>query len=328
MLNRNYLIPSDELQKRIFPFIETELAKRTTQNPSGGTLHSFLTLLKNLRIIILQDVAVLMEQDRDHCIFKLPVFRSEMFMAFRQDMIRTISNVSNQRDADIDSVLPQLRQILQRNHQELLFRLNEQQDVLERQDETVNSFVTGTSSFLNGFVSDILLSQNQVIRSLNSAFTNLGSIQIPEVSGMEMQVVESASGLNDVPVELDRVSQPPPASENHYPAETDVNYRLYKNHQTFQSVWDEWFGLDAFSPVNNHQIAFTGGIKGLETNKKGWRKHFSTAENKLFSRTKFLIGYVESQDDARTALEQMDALFREHGRSVHSLEKKLKKLAQ
>ncbi len=82
-----------------------------------------------------------------------------------------------------------------------------------------------------------------------------------------------------------------------------------------------------FSPVNNHQITFTGGIKGLEANQKRWRRQFSTAENKLFSRTKYLIGYVEAQANQASALAQMNALFLEHGRSVHSLEKKMKKMA-
>jgi hypothetical protein len=65
-LPRSEVKPNDDLQRQIFPFIEAfelELASSLASHPTAS---AFLTLLKRLRAVILQDAAVLLDQGRKH----------------------------------------------------------------------------------------------------------------------------------------------------------------------------------------------------------------------------------------------------------------------
>ena len=57
-------------------------------------------------------------------------------------------------------------------------------------------------------------------------------------------------------------------------------------------MWNEWFGMGPFQSED-----FPGGIQVLEETGKAWRKHFSTADQKHFSRLKFIINHIQHQSD-------------------------------
>jgi hypothetical protein len=65
---------------------------------------------------------------------------------------------------------------------------------------------------------------------------------------------------------------------------------LYRKHTLVSSMWDEWFGKGDFESND-----YPGGIEELEKTGYGWRKHFSTSEQKHFSRLKCIIKFVENE---------------------------------
>ena len=80
-----------------------------------------------------------------------------------------------------------------------------------------------------------------------------------------------------------------------------------------RSVWNEWHGIDEFSPECN-PACVPGGVKQIEASSKGkWRGCWSSADQKLFSRIKYLVGYTESLITSSTlesvALDLMDDYF-------------------
>jgi hypothetical protein len=112
------------------------------------------------------------------------------------------------------------------------------------------------------------------------------------------------------------------------PASTRPNdYMLFKGHQSMRSIWNEWNGIAEFSPECNASC-FAGGVKHLEEHTKGkWRAGWSSAEQKYFSRIKFLIAHTESL--ITTTFQEHDALglmnqYFEQKKTVSAVEKFLK----
>ena len=257
----------------------------------------------------------MLAQGRKHCILDLPVFQSPLFYSFKDELIQRMDTGESTLDHTLDRVLPHLRQLMVQQHSDLVSRINAQSEVAADQFTEINRYLNDQYVFMN----TVCTKQNRMIQDLNHMFSSIGSIRLPEYDlGQEVNhlideaelLIHSASS----PTIPERQSTSNAIADQQFPnggrnVSNHVQYTLHKNHFTFQSVWDEWHGLNAFAPANNPSITFSGGILGLEQHYKGWRKSFESAEAKLFSRTKFLIGHVKAQDDIGIALNQLDQLF-------------------
>ena len=112
------MIPSDQLQKMVWPWIEAELTKiwdlrRRPDAPrdAGMTAVAFLRMLIALRQVLLQDAAAmlaLIPSRSDHCFFRHPLFMSAEFVTFSTQMRDTLNTTSSHdsEKASIDSILP------------------------------------------------------------------------------------------------------------------------------------------------------------------------------------------------------------------------------
>lgn len=100
---------------------------------------------------------------------------------------------------------------------------------------------------------------------------------------------------------------------------------------TFSSItqmYNEWFGLGEYSAPPH----FPGGIDGLEAKKKNsWRAHWNGAQQKHFSRVKFIVRCVQKNIDAtggqpgiEATLKRFDAWFVHCKSSISSLHSLLK----
>ena len=84
------LEPPQQLCQEIFPWVESELAVYNAHLESVGTaatnysLKNFLTLLLELRTILLQDAAVLRAKYPDLHLWKYAPFNSPAFLDFSQ----------------------------------------------------------------------------------------------------------------------------------------------------------------------------------------------------------------------------------------------------
>lgn len=78
--------PRDELQAMIFPEIEGwEARLNDPEDPAFNSSQSafkFLSLLKKMRKIILQDAVFMMLEDPHNVLFSHPIFKNDMFLAF------------------------------------------------------------------------------------------------------------------------------------------------------------------------------------------------------------------------------------------------------
>ena len=105
---RDSVIPDEELQYQLFPWVDEKLAdiKARANTDPKPTAHAFLTFLKRLRTVILQDVANMMLLGRTHYIFNKPVFQCAMFQRFKSRMKVMLDRNVDPINAAMDVVLP------------------------------------------------------------------------------------------------------------------------------------------------------------------------------------------------------------------------------
>jgi hypothetical protein len=94
-------------------------------------------------------------------------------------------------------------------------------------------------------------------------------------------------------------------------------HSLVKRHSSITNMWKEWFGVPPYSV----------SIDELERNSKVWRQHFKSADQKHFSRTKYVIKHVRDLVAGGSAIDavlaDMDQRMAQH-KSLSTLEKHLK----
>lgn len=108
---RNTLQPPEELLRMVFPQIEIWEAKMV--NPAVNiqasvSARKFLDFLKLLRVVLLQDIAILGDELIGHPIMESPIFMSPTFLNFKQALLASVSTAVNPRMETIDRVAPEI----------------------------------------------------------------------------------------------------------------------------------------------------------------------------------------------------------------------------
>ena len=88
-LERECIIPPEELQRQIFPLIEQTKAMNDAR-PEGSrdiATHCFMTLLTWFRIVVLQDAVYLWKKHPSLKIWLNPVFISPLFESFSKQLL-------------------------------------------------------------------------------------------------------------------------------------------------------------------------------------------------------------------------------------------------
>ena len=105
--------PSESLQRKLLPWIDTQLERVQPHKNKRFTAWSFLSLMKHMRIVFLQDVAAMMiEEDRNvHPIVEQfrDVFESQEFLDFRREMEQYFESAeaqANQTEVRLNECLP------------------------------------------------------------------------------------------------------------------------------------------------------------------------------------------------------------------------------
>ena len=92
-LPRSEVKPSENLQHMIFPFIEAHELLLASSPGSHPTASVFLTLLRRLRTVILQDAAIHLHQGRKHSLFCMDVLNTPEFSEFKTTLLARISEL-------------------------------------------------------------------------------------------------------------------------------------------------------------------------------------------------------------------------------------------
>jgi len=93
-LKRACIIPSEALSKQIFPEIDDLLAQNEGRDGNIAAV-GFLRLLKELRIIFLQDSIPLKKLYPNHPIWRLQLFQRDEYKSFAESLTSTMETVQN-----------------------------------------------------------------------------------------------------------------------------------------------------------------------------------------------------------------------------------------
>jgi hypothetical protein len=115
---REMKVPDESLQQHplFWPWIEDALEAVNNATVADGinryTALAFLKFMKYLRIVILQDAAVLLHEGRTHRGLQEPIFSTPEFLAFQAEMVQHCHEATNPCDTNLNQVLPGMNERL------------------------------------------------------------------------------------------------------------------------------------------------------------------------------------------------------------------------
>ena len=295
---RSEVKPSDDLQRQIFPFIEPlelELASSPVSHPTAS---AFLTLLKRLRVVILQDAAILLDQGRKHSLFCMDVFTTPEFMDFKGRLLATVhESQADPASLTVQAVLPGICERLDNMQSRSIHNANDIRKDLQTIGKSVNRLESTSAS------------KEDMGQYLSQFAQHIGQFQCSPSTATN-------NGLH----------LSPDAASVGFATPTLGTYKL-QSHKSLASMWDEWYGLPSGSTHGGRQ----GGIHALEaTFKSKWRSHFPPAEAKQFSRMKYIVKSISKTiEDSETTEDEVllhyESLFKICKASLFKMEAVLKR---
>jgi hypothetical protein len=328
---RTAVMPPANLQKMIFPWIEEAKDQLLQKDPLGQrrTALAFLSLMEQLRVVILQDAAVLMDdQNRfSHQLFvQLDVFSSVAFQNFRREMRDSLPNLVDPSSASVSAVLPGVKERLDRIGHDL----SVQTSVLTgcaRTCDDLGRFVHG----LNRDVHQLRDGVYQRIEAVDHTVGNLATKMYHAASaftgmGQENNVNGSRLPLHNVGVggalmspgrkECVPLAPRPTAAapQGDHPPNSPGSSEVFK-------IPEKWKSLEDV-------LDFWKQVESMEAEQKSrWRKNFTDAKRKMFSRLKIVCTTVNERISTKLSSEdEIHRLLTVDSRgSLCALEKLLKK---
>jgi hypothetical protein len=259
---RQHCIPPDPLQEQIFPFVEDQLAavRESSVDPKDLiTALQFLTHLKQLRRVILQDAALLMADGRgDHPIFELNVFQSQEFLQFQTAILQHVQNAVDPRLSSVSQVLPGVLEqfAVVRTNQEIA-RVTEEEHHQETHSKLGN------------------MEANMVSKSHFANVLQAGATAIMAGNGVPPAAASPA------PMQSLRAVAPAVP-------ESTSSFSVPKSFSSSKKIWKEWYGL------GTHRATIpVGGIATFIADRnrefKKWKSKLPTGDGKRFSRMQQVV---------------------------------------
>jgi hypothetical protein len=285
-LPRSDIKPSDRLLRQIFPFIESQELKIASSTTSHPTASAFLGLLRRLRKVVLQDAAVLLYNGRTHSLFHHPVFLSQEFKDFQQQVVASVlvATVNDPATASVRSVLPGVCE-----------RLDNLQNCSHQDAARICTHIQQADEYVRA--------QTTTKHDLQSFAVHIGKFTFPSTSNAhsDFSLVPERNCIGAKNISPDSSCVAP-----------ILEYKL-QHHMSVTSMWDEWFdGINDWERVNKKWRAhFTPADA----------KKFSRMKKIVDSIIKAVK--LSGTSDVRHFLTEYDKLFRKCNYSLYNMEKAL-----
>lgn len=285
-LPRSDIKPSDRFLRQIFPFIESQELKIASSTTSHPTASAFLGLLRRLRKVVLQDAAVLLYNGRTHSLFHHPVFLSQEFKDFQQQVVASVlvATVNDPATASVRSVLPGVCE-----------RLDNLQNCSHQDAAQICTHIQQADEYVRA--------QTTTKHDLQSFAVHIGKFTFPSTSNAhsDFSLVPERNCIGAKNISPDSSCVAP-----------ILEYKL-QHHMSVTSMWDEWFdGINDWERVNKKWRAhFTPADA----------KKFSRMKKIVDSIIKAVK--LSGTSDVRHFLTEYDKLFRKCNYSLYNMEKAL-----
>jgi hypothetical protein len=271
--------PPEELEKSIFPCLEQKEEQiqhaETLDRKYRCTAWAFVQLLKELRTVILQDVAELLLKGRKHAVFELPPFKTAEFLAFKEEMRAALESApAGNPTATVDYRM--LSSQLATYHASVEAAQRQQALQCQEEQEALKAYMSRCmSSLCASFAQSFQVAGQQLGHGPafagNPANLSLAAAGNPACShqiaaGNPAQVANTAGN----PAQVTTGSNSPDATGQSSCVST---YRPPAKLPSVSSLYREWHG-DAGTVMQG-----CGGFKKLEE-KTSWRQGWAESEKK------------------------------------------------
>jgi hypothetical protein len=215
-------------------------------------------------------------------------------------MRNSILNYRNPADATLETVMPGMNNRLNLLLSEVRHGRQQVEKLNERFDNFVSEYQQMTYGLHQHFCDSQISTRTMYAQSLRSLADQLDT----PVHFNNSSIKELATGAHHSIVQRSNKSVPAesPRPEMGSMIPLGFNHALQEKHVSVQDMYDKWFGLGTF--VN---VPVEGGINGMEAKYKSlWRRDFSTANSKRFSRLKNVVNtllLVVAESDSQTIKE-------------------------
>lgn len=302
--------PPDTLSAQLFPFVNLCLAAVEDAIKAGGDKHTalrFLKKLKNLRVIALQDAAVLMSLGRKHRVFDLPVFQSDEFKEFQRLVLEEISTCEQARTQDkISDIAPELAQrldLVQETSALCCRRMEESNRVVSEMKKELGRLTLNLDQRFGNLQNDhhrrdeVIANQFRATADLLSPLRHSQQTE-GSIAGTPMGATTNQSTTASRPVERTQRQSIAPGV---------AAVRL--NFTSAAEIYDQYHGLGL---VNGGSMASAEAQHGKE-----WRRHWDQGQEQRYGRVKraaeaMKIALAATFGGDRAAmLVEFDRIFRE-----------------
>jgi hypothetical protein len=287
----------ERLRQLIFPWLDEErqrlelwLADPDNTGTNKQTAKKFLAFLDNMRGVILQDVAVMMNEQGGipHSVFREAVFQSDDFGLFREEMKTHLLGSADPCIHTMESALPGLNarfDSLQAQQHETLSTVKTLLQEMGEQPRRLLETVAAGARQAGASFADILSPTAATQPKLARASSTGGQVMMPPGTDAELCL--------DGP-------------------------QMAPYHESVTDLWDEWNGAGIYTDK-----PCPGGFEHLEgTVGSQWRRSYNTAANIRFSKLQRIIKAVKQRvagradddsprvaDDLLVVLAQYDDLW-------------------
>lgn len=147
-----FLVPPPELLPFLFPWAEDELSAYSQRLKDHGpkatdyALKNFLTLLIELRTIILQDGAVLFVKHPDFSLWKFPPFNTPMFAEFAFTSTAVLAEVEIRARQNLESLPQTIASTMKGILSTISIQLIQDRSAIDQRFDSVEGTISRTST--------------------------------------------------------------------------------------------------------------------------------------------------------------------------------------
>jgi hypothetical protein len=315
----------------IFPWIEEAKNTLSLRDPEceRRTAIAFLDMMQQLRVVVLQDAAILMEDESrsKHQLFlEFDVFSSPLFHEFRAQMRATLTQAVDPTNTALSTVLPGVHERLEAiNH-----NLSAQTHVLSRQVQSLRRDVHHIDKRFDGVYdrfeqtdANLALFSTRVQNALQNAltaFTNTAPSQdnlyirntchemlgdvTPACHAFPQAQTDALPPPH--PPRVTIAPRPPPLAVLNNTRTDRLVFTIPSSWKSFEEILNFWNGKGEYK-----DLPMPGGVAAMEQlHKNRWRKHFTQAQKKAFSRLKIVcVASLNLLQDQSVTMHELEETF-------------------
>ena len=291
------LVPPESLRNQVFPWLHgvTEAFNASPSKNDLPTAKCFLSLMNTLQTVVVQDAAamIVLTPDRsNHAMFQLPLFGSNEFAVYCNQMRQHLRQSTPPWDSSLEQVLPGVH----------------------TRFDSIQSGVSGLRTMVQQLANDSVPELKQQVYNMPPAVASAVETCLRNTIAEIFRAGASAASPPSAPI------VPGPQTYVKAPVVSPVATRIapvtpmpalfegdgYKLPplQSASSLWEAWYGTGQFldTPV-------VGGIEKLEAeHKTKWRRRYLPHETKQFSRWKLTIKLMNEEAGSKNNMSSTEIL--------------------